>query len=367
VAFIAIFLQSYLVSPSFAIPSSILNWLLKTVPILADCVLGIVLYAGVRGVAGERPALGAALAYLFNPAILFASAYWGMFGDSMTALLLVLTLLAACRRRMALAWVALTAGVFFKPQAAAVVPLLVWITVRSKPSIGWLRAGLAAALTAAAIWLPFLIAGTLPQAIAALRQTVGLFPDLSVNAHNLWWAVTLGHGQISDVRPLLGPIPGRTLGLIGFGAIYAFALYRLEKTPDREMLFPVAAYLAFGFFMFSTQMHENYLFPAVTFLALAYWQSRTWRVVGLLLTVTWLANMALHDPLLWQTGMFSRLPGAQLGIANAVLNCLIFVGWTAALIRGKGGLENRAPAAGDPQSAGNVTSSRGDRAASSAV
>jgi dolichyl-phosphate-mannose-protein mannosyltransferase len=316
-------------SASLTLPSGVMYFLLKLVPILGDCAIGLLIYGGVRRLADDRTALGAALIYLFSPAVIFMSAYWGMFGDSIYSFCVLFALLAVTLGRPNLALISIVAGVSIKPQAAVFVPLIIWAVLQSTRPRQGLQAGLVGALTLGVVWMPFIAADTLSEALTALQQTIGLFPILSANAHNLWYLLSLGHSWVSDATPLIGPLTARTIGLMAFGSLYLYLLYRSYKTTlAGQQLCLLAAYIAFAFFMLSTEMHENYIFPTLVLLTVACWQSKFLRALLLVLTMTALANMALHDSLFRPTDLSTTLLFARLALLNSAINSILFVLWT---------------------------------------
>lgn len=355
-------------SPEFVLETPVLSTLIKLVPILGDCAVALAVYGfvrhfSVRASTSERNwALCSLAAVLLNPAVVYNSAYWGMFGDPLYTLGIVLALWSAARGCIALAWVAITAGVLVKPQAVALVPLIIWATLLQPLWVGgagkwksmvwrWGQAAMAGVLTLGVVWLPFVLAGTLSQAFQALRQTVGLFAILSANAHNVWWLFTVGNGWVSDVQPLvtlpyLGELTPRTVGLIAFGLAYALALLRLGWSEGAEneqpsaasvvvgwSLWATAAYILFAFYMLATEMHENYIYPALVLLAASWPFSRRLRWFTVLLTLTALVTMILHDP-----PIQSSLEGPPYialirgTVGNSALNFVLFLVWTGLLI-----------------------------------
>ena len=327
-ALVGIIYQQFF-SASLALPSGVMNFLLKLVPILGDCAISLLIYAGVRRLADDRIALGAALIYLFSPAVILTSAYWGMFGDSIYTFCVLLALLAASMKRPNLALISIVAAVSIKPQAVIFLPIIIWAVLKSTRPRQGLQAGMVGALALGVVWLPFFAAGTFSEALAALQQTIGLFPILSANAHNGWYLFSLGHSWVSDATPLIGPLTARTIGLMVFGGLYLYLLYRSYKTTlTGQQLCLLAAYIAFAFFMLSTEMHENYIFPTLVLLTVSCWQSKFLSVLLLVLTVTAFANMALHDSLFRPTDLSTTLLFARLAVLNSAINSIVFVLWT---------------------------------------
>jgi hypothetical protein len=180
------------------------------------------------------------------------------------------------------------------------------------------------------IWLPFIAAGTAGDAFTALRQTIGLMPALSINAHNLWFLATLGAIQQPDTQALVGPITGRMLGMLAFGLTYIWALFTLRSRRDFS-LWLTASFIGVAAFMLLTQMHENYFFAAVTLLTVAATQSKGVRILLVIVSFTALANMALHDPytdLIGYLNAITPLVVPPLRLGNSALNALVFLALT---------------------------------------
>jgi Gpi18-like mannosyltransferase len=324
-----------LFSSSFTIYTFPLNLLLKGIPILGDCLVGMLIYIGVRRLAGEKNAVIAIIAFIINPAIIYTSAYWGMFGDSLYTFCVLLSLLAICSGKTNLACIAIIAGVSIKPQAVVYLPIIMLAIFKVTKLHKWYQVGIVGIMTLGSIWLPFILSGTVSEAIAALRQTIGLSPVLSANAHNFWYLFSQGNSWVSDAVPLIGPLTARTLGLVSFSIIYAYILYTSWRSPfTGKRLFSDTAYIAFNFFILNTEMHENYLFPTVTLLTFSFWQSKFLKAALFIITITSLANMALHDPLLKPSYWLPLITVSRLTILNSGINLAVFIIWTYIIIHG---------------------------------
>jgi Gpi18-like mannosyltransferase len=323
-------------SSDFVLNTAALNALLKLVPIFGECLLSLAVYFSVRHLAGERMALWSAVMFSLNPAVLFTSAYWGMFGDSLYTLCIVISLLALQHDKPVLACIVITLGVLFKPQTLAFVPLVFWWSFRPFSVQRGLNIVAGIGLTGVLVWLPFVMAGTIAQAIAALQQSVDVYPMLSVAAHNVWYLVGMGDGAGNDAMPFIGPLSARMVGLAAFAAAYLLVLRR-----PAEERFSLAAYVGFAFIMLSTQMHENYSYPAVVLLTICWRCSRTLKVLAVVITLTALANMLLHDPSLNPAAWLSATTALNLTLLNAVVNGIAFIVWTGVLLRSHPQLSDR--------------------------
>jgi hypothetical protein len=183
--------------------------------------------------------------------------------------------------------------------------------------------------------LPMAAAGGLPGLLSHLAGTVGYHPVLSANAHNFWWFVTRGVVGIKDTTALLGRLDYRTMGLLLFACAYGLALARLWRHRASN-LWALGAYVGFAFFVLPTEIHENYAFAVLALLAVALAEEKRLLLLYIPLSLTMAANYALHDPDVYRLFHLAA-PDAQLATARwaiSALNLLVFVLWTAWLVRG---------------------------------
>jgi dolichyl-phosphate-mannose-protein mannosyltransferase len=330
-------LYQQLISPSFP-PTwlsdpQLLRFMLRLPTLGADLLIGALIFRVLQHKSlSFNVSLMAVGAYLFNPAVIFDSAYWGQTAAVHTLFMLI-ALIAAERRAYVWAGAALTAAVLTKPQALAIAPLICILAARER---GWLRISIAGLLTAILIVAPFLMAGNIQGVCAQYLNTVQYHPVLSANAHNLWWFVTAGQGWQSDT-PFGSMISSRSAGLLLFG--WATLLSSVAIWRWRQTLFLAAAYQSLAFFMLNTQIHENHLLPMFAPLVLVAASDRSAWWLYIAFTFTALANMALHDPNLigWlgypEDAIFG---GPELAIPrwlNAAAQLALFIAFTLRLIK----------------------------------
>jgi Gpi18-like mannosyltransferase len=274
----------------------LLGFLIRVPLVLSSVLLALLVYVEVRRFAPS--AAGPALVLVaFNPALIFATSYWGQ-ADAPCALLIAASLVALVRGRPEWAWAALAAAALVKPFAYPLAPLVAFETVR--------RFGIARALRAAgaalAVWcvafLPFLQSGRILDALSSLLTQVDAMPYISVNAHNLWWLWGLGAPWTSAHARPFDLLEWGTLSLLLFATVYLATLVLLWRSKEPLSLYAAAATVSFGFFVLSTHMHENHLLYPLPLLALAGAESKRVRITFYILTAAALGNMVLHDPLL---------------------------------------------------------------------
>ncbi|HVO10214.1 MAG TPA: glycosyltransferase 87 family protein [Vicinamibacteria bacterium] len=273
----------------------LLDFLIRMPTCAASVLLAWIVYTETRR---RSPTwAGPTLALLaLNPAVVFDSAYWGQ-TDSLCAVLIAAALVLLVRGKPNGAWVAAAAAALAKPFAYPILPLLAVASLRWFGVRRTLVGAMAGAAAFAAALLPFLWIGRLTQALGTFFLQLDAMPYLSVNAHNLWWLVGRGTPWTPASAHPLG-LSWSSLSLALFCSFLLATAARLWRSRDRRSLYVAASSVAFGFFVLSTHMHENHLFYVLPALALAGLEYRPVRTLFLALTVTTLANMALHDPFL---------------------------------------------------------------------
>lgn len=301
----------------------LLTFVLKGVPILGDALLSVVIFFAARDFGGMRRGLYAALFFTCNVAVIYASAYWGMFGDSAYALFIVLAFWLVTRRNWALAAVCGLIAIHIKPQALFFAPLLAWVILFPIDWKRWLRAGVAGLAVLILIWAPFIIADTWQDVSVAILGAVNFHSGITINAHNFWFLVSRGNGGTSDTISVLGLVTPRLLGLGAFLCVNVLAI-RLLKPPYGANLFVAAALVGMGAFTFLTKLHENYLFPVIALLSVVWLQSSWLTILACSITLTSFANMVLHDPSFQPDWLYQSFVLRASRLANSALEVTAF-------------------------------------------
>jgi dolichyl-phosphate-mannose--protein O-mannosyl transferase len=294
---------------------AILDALVKIPAIVADLLVGGLLYRLVSRYASAWWALGAAALYVLNPATIVVSAVWGQIdaiSGGLALLSVYLLMRAGDRPEKTLAyicgaWIVLATSLLIKPQAALLLPLLVafaFVDVRRrKARLAATGVGIACAVVLAGIVAvpfhptvnPFDLATWL---IGRYAYGASYYAYSSVNAFNLW----------SVFRPFWQPDTTRILFLpqVAFGALLALvatglAVWRYLQLKTATALLECSALVLLAFFMLSTRMHERYIFD------------------GLLFTI---ACVALSRRYLWAAVIFSGVLIANLGYSLEYLQVM---------------------------------------------
>jgi len=284
-----------------------LTMLIKLPHLAADLGMAWLLFAlvsslGVWGASRAAPGFGwaAAMLYLWNPAVLWGSGYWGQ-PDGLHSLLAVAALSALALNRFAGSGALLSLAGLMKPLAAPLVPLLAVAAGLRGRLWGFVAAGLGGVLAAVLAFTPFWATGRIVAVLRKVLFDVEAMPFTSVNAHNLWWL--LGGWKNANTA-LVGALTPKIIGLTLFLTVYAVLVTRgLPWLRRREMpagdyayrLLLTGAAITASFFFLSTHMHENHLFMAVPLLiAVAGRNDRLFRWM-LLCSLAVFVNMVLHD------------------------------------------------------------------------
>jgi Gpi18-like mannosyltransferase/4-amino-4-deoxy-L-arabinose transferase-like glycosyltransferase len=292
----------------------------KLPAILADLATTALIYRLISSWRTERLAAIFSLLYLYNPAVLANSTFWGQV-DAVNSLFYILAIFAAARDRFwqTVAWASIS--LLIKPQGVVILPLLLLPYIKRRR---WrLAAALPflVALASLVSFYPFMPAGSSLPIFAweRFRLTLNQYHYTSLNAFNLWAA--LGLMWFSDAAKI-GPFSMQLGGLILFASVFALVIGFLGKrlssrlTMDKAVA-ALAALIFLSLFLLPTRVHERHLFSALPFLILtaAYWPIfrpayvffSCAYVLNLLFAYVWLTQgfRTLFSPRL--VGLFSQL------------------------------------------------------------
>lgn len=273
----------------------------KTIPLLCNLTIGILLFSWLRRKNAIAAIVGAAL-YLLNPAIIFDTSYVGQV-DSVYTLFLFLTLRCLTGRKYFLSMLYASLAVLTKLQSLFLIPVVALVLITElapKRLINVIMKDFAAITT---VMLPFIVSGTLGFVTDTVLHSLNEYPHLSINAFNFWWPlgyynvyyssiyysiISSWQFSLSDATEIFG-LPLRTIALAVFAAFTALVLYQVRK--DRGNMLLGSTSLAFAFFMLPTEIHERYLFPFFALIIPLALEKRRYLLVYVVLTVTYLANM----------------------------------------------------------------------------
>jgi Gpi18-like mannosyltransferase len=295
--------------------------LLKTPAIIGDIFLSGVVYASAK----PRWKLAAAAFVLFNPAIWFDSAIFGQI-DCLYAVFALLAIISVADRKYRRAWVWIVVAVFFKIQAAAVLPLIAAVHYKGSGFKKMIVEIIPAAALATALTLPYALASSLPALWRSLSGSIGMYPSVSINAWNPWFLLDMFSGRwVLDTETVL-TVSYRNIGLIAFAVAAVAIVYALPRRPERTTVFAAAAAMVFSLFMLSTEMHERYLYlflPAVIIFADESW------VVALIAVVTSvIVFLNMNFVQIWLPAIDKLVRSSGYLIVWSFLSIILYVGFS---------------------------------------
>jgi Gpi18-like mannosyltransferase len=158
--------------------------LIKLLPIGADIATGGLIALALRAQSLRAALLGAS-AYVLNPALGYISAYWGQ-AESVYTLFLTASLIALNRGAIVWSWPLYALALGTKVQSVCVLPLVIVLTVKKQGVRGLVVGAALAALTAAALYLPWLLSGHFVDVAQTFAQWPNESLRVDVSAYNLW-------------------------------------------------------------------------------------------------------------------------------------------------------------------------------------
>jgi Gpi18-like mannosyltransferase len=203
--------------------------------------------------------------------------------DGIMACFIFLAFYYAIKEKILVSLVFTFLSINFKLQAVIFIPLLGLLLLplmikqfSMRKMFAWM---LTVVLLQILIIMPFLIAGDISKMWSVIKDSMGKYPVVSMNAYNFWYWVFRGNlREIQDSITFLG-IACRSWGLLmffgtSFLALYLLlrrVIYRLFYKENQglvmDQLLIIASLIPLLFFFFNTEMHERYLHPALLFLA----------------------------------------------------------------------------------------------------
>ena len=240
-------------------------FLMKLWPILGDILCGLALFYAFRKTSPKAGLVAAGL-WLFNPATIFNSSFWGQ-TDQIMCLALLVSFVALDREHPILAAVLFAIAGMTKFQCLFFTPVfLIELFVRYRVS-AFAKSIAAAAGTVAAVFLPFMVGSQNPMLFFDVYlKGQGRYPHCTLNAFNVYGI--FGLNWVEDSKPVLGGISLYTLSMLlvvllilGVIALYLFA--------RRRSVWVISFWFMNTLFLFMTRMHERYQFVVLIFLLMA--------------------------------------------------------------------------------------------------
>ncbi len=212
--------------------------IIKTPAILCDLAAGYLIYRYAGKYFSNTKAIFLSACYLFHPAVLINSSFWGQ-TDAVFTLLVIIVCILLSEKRTIPAYFIYAAGILIKPQTLVFAPLILCAlaeymlrTGSVKKILTNLAGGLAAILMMVLLAFPFGMQNVFTQ----YTDTLSSYPYAAVNACNLWGL--FGQNWISQDTKL-GVLTYAQMGTISIVLITlgAFVFFFFFKKTHRPLLF----------------------------------------------------------------------------------------------------------------------------------
>lgn len=271
--------------------------LLKTPAIVADMLLGLVIYATVNEISKDRKkSLGAMAFYWLNPVSILLSGGWGQ-TESVIALWGITAFWAAYRKKMVLAIWLMAICLLTKPTWGVVMVIFAAVLIIRGLRVRELIGGLVvASMMAMAVSYPFCGRNFIGFGKEIVRENI--LPSAkgtaraSISAFNFQTVFLKIDRNLDGDKIII--VQARWVGIAAYVMMNAAAIYYLiKKRADLFSIMAVVFGVGFGSVLFLTNMLERYFlvgFPALT--VVAFSGRRVWR---------WalLVNLVLMLNLVW--------------------------------------------------------------------
>lgn len=268
-----------------------------------------------------------AIVYLLSPFAFYDSAIWGQH-DQFSYLFLILSFwLITTKKNMWLVPILMAISILIKPTSFIFGPLLAWMAIRDKKTIGQVAIG--SVITLGLYYVLVLLISTFDFVTFNILLQRQMFAKGEywtwVNTFNGWRIVT---PYLTDYRQNILGVNMRMWGFILF-LIINFLAFKIAKKRDWNSVLKAMFVVGCGGWMVMTSMHERYLFAGiVTGLLLATNNKKIFKYWVVLSIIFWI-NMFngwwypesfwwLKNILTWGNNMDGIVPKI-LASANLVL------------------------------------------------
>ncbi len=303
------------------INDNLLIFFFRLPSIIADLLLGFLIYGMVKSKTNERLALASSALYLFGPPVIYNSTVWGQI-DSVNNVFFYLSLLFLAKKQAFPSVFCFALSLFIKLSLLSWLPLYILIALFGGffKKTAFLKAMVT---TGIIIWMLCIPFSTNPFWIIDMgkKVTVGISQDISSNAFNFWWLM-FNPAPFTSPPPATTAyygLPLHTWATLLFGLCYLPVLWYSVKVIKMkkltvETVFFLAGLTAFASFLFLPKMHERYLYPVLPlFITWTGMKNKYWITTALLSVVHFLNLYVTWNPSLFLFGRFEEIIMSQNG------------------------------------------------------
>lgn len=309
------------VGSTYWLNDKLLPFFFRFLSIIADLILGFLIYFMVRSKTKEKIAFTAASLFLLGLPIIYNSTVWGQM-DSLNNLFFYLSLMFLMKKQALISILCFAASLFIKLSLLPLLPLYLLFALFGGffKRISLVVSILITCVIIFIICLPF---SNDPLWLISVveKSASGINQDISVNAFNFWWLIFNPALHISP--------PAITSIFFGFSlnswAYLIFVMFclpiiyysvRLIKIKEltTDTVFFLTTIAAFASFLFLPKMHERYLYPVfpllITWIGL---KNKYWMITALLSIIHFLNLYIVWNPKLFLFGNIEDIILSQNG------------------------------------------------------
>lgn len=331
---------------------------------ISDCIISVFLYLSVLRLTKHRGrSLLGALLFLFNPSVIYNSAFWGQM-DSVNNVFFILSLYFFISKKFILSSLFYLYSLFVKLSLIIFAPFFVLFLFIKKFSVKkWIVLLFLVLLSVIVITLPITTDIFTWYAHFIRAHGSGEMNNITAFAFNVWWVVfqptiVFGNGpdlfslssvsleHSPEINTILFSLSLQQIAMFFYGLfifpIYFF-IYKKRKLVNNHTLFTFMSVIAFTgiallSYLFLPKMHERYLYPVYIPLILTaslgvslYYELILLTLLNFInLVIVW-HPMALPD--MWYSLMRSHTFQQSIAICTVVIGFWIYYKLLRTLIR----------------------------------
>lgn len=235
---------------------------IKIPVIVADMVTGYLIWKVVSK-SNVRIANFLFIFYVLSPVAIFDGSIWGQIDGLLALAMFGSSYLLLEKKSPYASWAMAGIALLIKPQAIAILPLLLGLTWVRFGLKTMMKSGLVATLVVVLGFYPFYPDNPLGGMLNLIQKMGVSYPYTSLFAFNMWTFV--GMWKLDNIVWL--GLSYFSWGTLMMGIMFAliFIRYRSYFKKDKEayLMFALSCFI---FFLFPTRVHERYLFPMFAYL-----------------------------------------------------------------------------------------------------
>lgn len=304
----------------FEASSDIFTMLVKLPSIIADILLGLIIYRHTKQAQTKKSAITLMILVIFGPPIVINSTFWGQI-DSFFTLFLVLSLISVYKEKYYMGAFLYTICALIKPQAFIFAPvyLCAYFSVNNWKMIG--KSLLVSLATVFIVSLPFSLDLNFMWLIEKYSATLKSYPYATVNAYNFYALLGYNWKELSSKLIML---PVSALSNLVIAGVTAGSIWFYFKSQNKAKIFYMAYLIIAVLFTFGGKMHERYLLPALLLIVMTYIYNKDIRLLFLFIAQSSAHYLNVGDVLISNTSGREIHTGIVIIAALLHIICVVY-------------------------------------------